>query len=150
MKGLLISFVVGLLVGGRDLAGEFGDTRSRRWQPHAGKTIGRRRTEAGSRQSGSRGGSHTCAGDGGRRGTSRIAGARPEKALPAGYADAISVAARNPGTTRTQPEESRGGDHRPPTCLAANRVRGVYVSDQPIVPVSDLHSRPGVSGGWSG
>ena len=63
--------------------------------------------EARSHESGCRGRSRACVCHGGRNGTSRILGARPQQTLSAGHPDAVALAARDSGAIGPGPKESR-------------------------------------------
>ena len=80
-----------------NLAGECCSARSCFRQFRGSAPVSRRGFEAGSRKSGCRSRSRACVRHGGRYRTSRIAGPRPQQALPSGHADAVALAARNSG-----------------------------------------------------
>ena len=85
------------------------------WQANAGvarsglrqscgsPAVSGRGFEACSHESGRRGRSRACVCHGGRYRASRIVGARPGEALPAGHADAVALAARDSGATGARP-----------------------------------------------
>ena len=100
-------------------------------------------------ESGSRGRSCACLCHGGRYGTSRILGTRPEQTLSAGHPDAVSLAACDSRTTGAGSERIRLG----PECLQA--ASPIELGQIPFVNnisclYPDVHSRRSIPGSRTG